>query len=128
MLCKVPNLARHLPVVFFRQAMNPNKVIRNKINVLTDLPNIGKAMEKDLLAIGIEQPSQLTGKSPYEMYKALCLKTGIKHDPCVLDVFLSITRFMEGDEPKPWWKYTEERKKHIQETETIRQLKRDISD
>jgi len=105
--------------------MNPNKVVRNKVKLLTDLPNIGKAMEKDLLAIGIEKPSQLVGSSPHEMYKALCMKTGTKHDPCVLDVFLSITRFMEGGEPQSWWKYTEERKKHIRETETTRQLKRE---
>jgi hypothetical protein len=28
----------------------------------------------------------------------------------VLDVFLSITRFMAGDAPQPWWHYTAERK------------------
>jgi hypothetical protein len=93
--------------------MNPNKVIRDKVKVLTDLPNIGKAMERDLLSIGINQPSQLLGKSAYDMYKELCIKTGTKHDPCVLDVFLSIVHFMEGDPPKPWWKYTEERKRHL---------------
>ena len=93
--------------------MNPNKVIRDKVKVLTDLPNIGKAMENDLLAIGINRPSQLIGKSAYEMYKELCSKTGSKLDPCVLDVFLSITHFMNGDAPKQWWKYTEERKKYL---------------
>ena len=93
--------------------MNPNKVIRDRVKVLTDLPNIGKAMEKDLLAIGINEPSQLVGKSAYDMYKELCNKTGSKHDPCVLDVFLSITHFMEGDDAKPWWEYTEERKKYF---------------
>ena len=93
--------------------MNPKKVIRNKVKTLTDLPNIGKAMAADLIMIGITEPSQLSGKSPYDMYAALCAKTGAKHDPCVLDVFLSITRFMDGDEPKPWWHYTEERKQQI---------------
>jgi hypothetical protein len=93
--------------------MNPNKVIREKVKVLTDLPNIGKAMERDLLAIGINLPSQLVGKSAYDMYKELCDKKGVKQDPCVLDVFLSITHFMNGDAPKPWWKYTEERKNYF---------------
>ena len=93
--------------------MNPNKVIRGKVKVLTDLPNIGKAIEKELLAIGLNQPSQLVGKSAYEMYKELCYKTGIKYDLCVLDVFLSITHFMEGAAPKPWWKYTKERKEYF---------------
>lgn len=96
--------------------MNPNKVIRDKVKVLTDLPNIGKEVEKDLLVIGINSPSQLIGRSPYEMYNALCVKTGKKFDPCVLDVFLSIIYFMEGDDPQPWWKYTEERKNYFNKT------------
>ena len=93
--------------------MNPKKVVRAKVKSLTDLPNIGKEMEKDLKLIGINIPSQLNGKSPYEMYHELCRKTGTRHDPCVIDVFLSITRFMEGDDPKPWWKYTNERKEFL---------------
>jgi hypothetical protein len=95
--------------------MNPQKVIRNNVRVLTDLPNIGKSMENDLLSIGINQPSDLIGKSPYQMYEELCAKTATKHDPCVLDVFISITRFMEGEDPKPWWKYTRERKEYLKE-------------
>ncbi len=96
--------------------MNPKKVIRDKVNILTDLPNIGKAIEKDLFVIGISQPDQLIGKSPYDMYYELCNKAGSKQDPCVLDVFISITRFMEGDDPEPWWKYTAERKKYLNKT------------
>lgn len=95
--------------------MNPQKVTRDKVKKLTDLPNIGKAMERDLIALEITEPSQLIGKSPYEMYDRLCEKTGLRHDPCVLDVFISITRFMAGDEAKPWWHYTEERKNRLNE-------------
>jgi hypothetical protein len=29
----------------------------------------------------------------------------------VLDVLISVTRFMSGDDPKPWWAYTVERKR-----------------
>ena len=93
--------------------MNPQKVIRHKVKALTDLPNIGKAMEKDLRLIGISSPAQLQGKSPYQMYNDLCNKTGTQHDPCVIDVFLSITRFIDGAEPKPWWEYTRERKNYL---------------
>ena len=94
---------------------SPKKIIRNNVRVLTDLPNIGKSMEKDLLSIGINQPSNLIGKSPYQMYEELCRKTAAKQDPCLLDVFISITRFMEGEDPKPWWKYTQERKDFLKE-------------
>ena len=93
--------------------MNPAKVKRDDVKALTDLPNIGKAMAGSLRAIGVSNPTQLAGRSPYEMYEQLCAKTGSRQDPCVMDVFISITRFMEGDDPKPWWTYTAERKRHF---------------
>lgn len=96
--------------------MNPAKVVRAKVKQLTDLPNIGKACAADLHLLGIETPVQLLGKNPYDMYQTLCDKTGQQHDPCMLDVFISITRFMAGDDPKPWWFYTEERKQTLRIT------------
>lgn len=92
--------------------MNPKKVTRSRLKDLTDLPNIGREMAEDLRVLGITEPSQLAGRSPYAMYEELCEKTGTRHDPCVLDVFISITRFMDGEAPKPWWHYTDERKMH----------------
>jgi len=90
--------------------MNPAKVERNKVQNLTDLPNTGPAMARDLEFIGIQKPERLKGKDPVRLYETLCRKSGTRHDPCVLDVFISVTRFMGGEEPKPWWAYTEERK------------------
>lgn len=78
--------------------------------LLTDLPNIGVAGAKDLRMLGIETPEQLVGRDPYEMYQTLCQQTATRHDPCVLDVFISITRFMAGEDAQPWWSYTNERK------------------
>lgn len=93
--------------------MNPNKVTRENLKKLTDLPNIGKAGAKDLNLIGIHKPEQLVGKCPYKMYDSLCCITGESHDPCVIDVFISITRFIHGEKPLPWWEYTQERKDHL---------------
>jgi hypothetical protein len=93
--------------------MNPCKVDRNRLARLTDLPNIGKASAADLQLLGIHEPGQLIGRCPFALYKALCEKTGVRHDPCVIDVFMSITRFMDGDAPKPWWAFTEERKRAV---------------
>lgn len=93
--------------------MNPNKVIREKVRVLTDLPNIGKACERDLQLLGIFAPGQLIGRCPYEMHTTLSQLTGVKQDPCVIDVFISITRFMQGDDPLFWWKYTPQRKTYL---------------
>ena len=92
-------------------AMNPAKVERDRVRQLTDLPNVGPAMAMYLEFIGINAPEQLAGKDPLRLYQSLCRKRGARQDPCVLDVFISITRFMSGDEPKPWWVYTEERKR-----------------
>lgn len=93
--------------------MNPTKVVRSKVVKLTDLPNIGDAGAADLRLLGIECPEDLKDRCPYKMYDALCAETGARHDPCVIDVFISITRFIEGEDPKPWWSYTAERKTRL---------------
>jgi hypothetical protein len=90
--------------------MNPNKVERSRVRLLTDLPNIGEAGAKDLRLLGIDEPGQLVGKNPFEMYHDLCIKTGTRHDPCVIDVFMSVTSFMAGEPPRPWWYFTPARK------------------
>ena len=94
--------------------MNPAKVVRAEVKQLTDLPNIGKACAADLRLLGIDKPELLLDRNPYELYQTLCDKTGKRHDPCMLDVFISITRFMAGEDPKPWWFYTDERKNTLE--------------
>lgn len=93
--------------------MNPCKVERGRVRRLTDLPNIGRAGAADLRLIGIDAPEQLAGRDPLVMYEDLCEKTGRRHDPCVIDVFISITRFMNGEAPRPWWEFTEGRKRSL---------------
>jgi len=91
--------------------MNPARVKREQVRLLTDLPNVGPAMARDLEFIGIRTPAQLTGRDPLALYRSLCSRSLTRHDPCVLDVFISITRFMDGEEPRPWWAFTAERKR-----------------
>lgn len=90
--------------------MNPTKVVRDRIRTLTDLPNVGPAVAADLHRLGIDSPEQLKGRDAFALYDQLCSITGRRQDPCVIDVFLSITRFMEGDEARQWWHYTAQRK------------------
>ena len=85
---------------------------RKTVSRLVELPNIGNAMANDLQLIGIDHPKKLIGKEPFELYKKLCMVSGKKHDPCVIDVFMSVVHFMEGGDPLPWWSFTDERKKH----------------
>ncbi|MEJ2307836.1 MAG: helix-hairpin-helix domain-containing protein [Gammaproteobacteria bacterium] len=90
--------------------MNPDRVIRSCTCKLTDLPNVGTAIARELESIGVRAPAQLRGQDPLALYEALCAKRGRRIDPCVLDVFLSITDFMNGHPPRRWWEYTQKRK------------------
>ena len=90
--------------------MHPARVDRDRLVRLTDLPNVGPSIAGDLRLVGIESPGQLLGRDPVELYETLCARTGVRHDPCVLDVFMSITDFLDGGPPKPWWDFTAERK------------------
>ena len=93
--------------------MNPSKVKRDQVKSLLDLPNVGPATAGDLKLLGISKPEQLAGQDAYAMHERLCVLTKVKHDPCVIDVFLSVIHFANGGEPKPWWDFTEERKRTL---------------
>ena len=90
--------------------MNPAKVDRKRLRALPDLPNIGAACAEDLRRLGITDPVQLCSADPYALYEQLCIVRQQRIDPCMLDVFISITRFMDGEDAQPWWAYTAERK------------------
>ncbi|TVQ95665.1 MAG: mitomycin resistance protein [Desulfovibrionales bacterium] len=94
--------------------MHPAKVHRDHLHNLTDLPNIGRAMAEDLRLLGVHRPEQLKGLDPLEMYERLQTITGKRQDPCMLDVFLSVTRFINGEAPRSWWEYTQERKRMLE--------------
>ena len=85
---------------------------RIDIKQFRDIPNVGVAIEKVFFSLGMDKPIELIGKDPYQMYNNLCRVTQKKHDPCLIDVFISAVRYMEGGPPKKWWEFTEERKKH----------------
>ncbi|WEN15458.1 helix-hairpin-helix domain-containing protein [Rhodanobacter sp. AS-Z3] len=91
--------------------MNPAKVVRSRIRQFTDLPNIGPASARDFVLLGFSEPAQLIGADPLVMYHALCAATGSRQDPCVLDVFMSVTHFLSGGEAEPWWHFTAQRKR-----------------
>lgn len=87
---------------------NPDRKI---VSRLEELPNIGKAMANTLKVVGIDHPRKLIGKEPFELYDELCVITGKRHDPCAINIFMSVVHFMKGGEPLPWWFFTNERKK-----------------
>jgi len=83
------------------------------LTVLEDLPNVGPAIAADFRRIGIRTPRALAGRDPYALYEALNRATGTRHDPCVLDTFIAVVRFMDGAPARPWWTYTAERKRAL---------------
>ncbi len=92
--------------------------LRDTIVDLQQIPNVAPAPAGDLKLIGIETPSLLVKANPLELYKALCEKTGVRHDLCMLDVFMAAVDFMNGNPPKPWWQFTETRKEILSKRQT----------
>jgi hypothetical protein len=86
---------------------------REAVTRLEELRNVGPSIAADLRGIGVVHPRDLAGRDPYALYDTLCARTGVRHDPCVLDVFLSAVRFMDGAPALPWWHYTAERKRTL---------------
>ncbi len=78
-----------------------------------DIPNLGPATEADLRLLGIATPADLASQDAWLLYDRLCTLTGVRHDPCVIDVFLAIIDFMRGAPARPWWDYTPMRKARI---------------
>lgn len=89
------------------------KKSRTNIKKFTDIPNVGKATEGDFHVLGLNNPADLIGMDPYKMHADLCRITKVKHDVCVIDVFISAVRYMEGGPAKKWWDFTAERKKTL---------------
>ncbi len=73
---------------------------------LTALPNIGKAIATDLLAIGIGSPDDFKGKDALKIFNDLKAAMGHRHDPCVYYTLLSVKHFVDTGESLPWWKFT----------------------
>ena len=87
-------------------------MLRKEIKRFRDIPNIGPAIEKNLIALGLNEPAELIGQNPYQMYQDLCDIAQKRYDPCLIDVFISAVKYMEGGPVKKWWEFTAERKKH----------------
>ena len=88
----------------------PKAASAAECTALEQLPNIGPALAADLRLLGIERPADLRGRDAFVLYRQLCITTGQRHDPCVLDTFMAAVDFMGGAPAAPWWHYTPQRK------------------
>ncbi len=80
---------------------------------LQDLANVGPAVERMLARVGVTAPAQLAGQDPYALFERLCALDGRRHDPCLLDTFMSAVDQADGKPARPWWEYTPERKRSL---------------
>ena len=51
---------------------------------------------------GIRHCTDLVGQDPYTLHQRLSDMTPTWRDPCVIDTFISASRFTEGAPPQPW--------------------------
>src|SRR5262249_24341833 len=91
----------------------PRVKARREVARLEDIPNVGPSIAGNLRQLGITSPDDLPGRDPYVLYDDLCRITRVRHDPCLLDVFIAAVRYMSGESKRPWWKYTAERKREL---------------
>lgn len=82
----------------------------SEVHRFTDIPNVGPATAGDFETLGLRSPAELAQCDAYALYHRLCAITGVRHDPCVIDVFLAVIDFMNGAPARPWWHYTAQRK------------------
>ena len=83
---------------------------------LRAIPNVGPAMARDLIKLGIARLDDAAGRDPDELYRRLCALDGVRHDPCVRDVFAAVVAHANGEEARPWWAFTPERKARDRES------------
>jgi len=83
---------------------------RAAIKDLTTLTNVGPAMARDFILLGIRRIDEIRGQNPDELYSRLCEATGTRQDPCVLDTFRAVVHNVEHNDTKPWWEFTPLRK------------------
>ena len=77
---------------------------------LRQLPNIGPAIARKLISLGIERPDDLRGQDGERLFERLCDLDGKRHDPCLLDTFVVAVDHANGAPARPWWEYSRARK------------------
>jgi hypothetical protein len=81
---------------------------------LSDLGSVGPATLDDFRRLGITRVEQLVGQSAAALYERLCRGSGVRHDPCALDVFAcAIAQAEDPALPRArtrWWYWSRRRK------------------
>jgi hypothetical protein len=91
---------------------------------LTDLVSVGPAMAADFQMLGVTTVPQLARQTPQRLYQRLCRLTGVRQDPCVLDVFCAAVAQARNPNLPPaqrnWWYWSRQRKTAAKAARTTR--------
>jgi hypothetical protein len=75
---------------------------------------VGPATLRDFERLGIRSVHELARQDAAELYEELCHLTGLRHDPCAMDVFAcAIAQARDPDLPAAqchWWYWSRRRK------------------
>jgi hypothetical protein len=77
---------------------------------LRQLPNVGPAVARMLIRLGVERPEDLRGQDGERLFQRLCDLDRRRHDPCLLDTFVAVVDHANGAPARPWWHYSRLRK------------------
>ena len=87
-----------------------SRYFSEEVKNFEDIPNVGRRVARDFRKLGFSKPIELLGKDPFALYMKLNKLDGKRHDPCLLDVFMSVADYVSGSQARPWWFYTKQRK------------------
>lgn len=85
-------------------------MIDTNLRPLTAIPNVGPAIARRLLRLGITSPADLRGEDPEDLFLRCSVLAGRPEDPCLLDTLRAAVDVANGGPPRPWWHYSRERK------------------
>lgn len=82
----------------------------DNLRQLTTILNVGPAIARRLLRLGITSPAGLRDQDPEDLFVRCSLLAGHPEDPCLLDTLRAAVDVANGEPPRPWWHYSRERK------------------
>jgi len=76
---------------------------------LISIPNVGPAIARRLLSLGVSGQEDLAAADPEELFERACGLAGRRQDPCLLDTFTAAVAFARTGDARPWWEFSRER-------------------
>ena len=78
---------------------------------LRSLMNVGAAVERYLLELGVRSIASLARQDPDALFRRLQRRIGKACDPCLHDTFTAIIHEAQTGEKTPWFAWTADRKR-----------------